>query len=370
MLFLGCGKPAGETPGVAVQPASVKPLPARELTLAELREQIDRILEFTEHGRVMSLEKHAAWQLLHGVLAFGPKFEILSGDQMVVALDWVFDGKPMRGWTLTSTPQGVKAEIEPGKLGQGHDDQWLAIISQWPVPKARPIIVDGQEHRLADLVNRTMYDCWEGKEASWTIIALSTHLPSIDMTWTARDGQQWTVEKLVSMEAGPVYEDESAQETINMSACGGTHRMIGLAIARNNYRHQHTDDELVGGWLAAQRRIDWAVAQARANQLPSGAFSIQFFQRPANSASIDEHLAATGHILEFLSFALTKEQLEQRWVRNAVAYLCRLLERTKHIDLECGSLYHAAHGLVLYRMKVYGPRDSAPENQPRTQQSK
>ena len=45
-------------------------------------------------------------------------------------------------------------------------------------------------------------------------------------------------------------------------------------------------------------------------------------------------------------------------MRRAVGYMCRLLERTKHIDLECGALYHAAHGLVLYRAKVYGPRDS------------
>jgi hypothetical protein len=202
-----------------------------------------------------------------------------------------------------------------------------------------------------------MYKCFQGKEASWSIIALSTHLDSIDMKWTAMDGQEWNVEKLVSMEAGPIYDEAMGQQMINLGACGGTHRLIGLAIALNNYRAQHPeleDDQLVGGWAAAHRRIQWAISQARANQLPSGAFSIHFFQRAANSASIDEHLAATGHTLEFLSFALSKEQLEQVWVRRAVAYLCRLLERTKHIDLECGSLYHAAHGLVLYRMKVYG----------------
>jgi hypothetical protein len=49
-----------------------------------------------------------------------------------------------------------------------------------------------------------------------------------------------------------------------------------------------------------------------------------------------------------------------------VAYLCRLLERTEHIDLECGSLYHAAHGLVLYRSKVYGLRSATQATRSRT----
>jgi hypothetical protein len=359
-LLAGCGSQSSDSGAVPVKTAAATARPAADPSPDQLRDHIDSVLEFTEHGRIMSLEKHAAWQLLHGVLAFGPKFEILSGKEKVVALDWVFAGKPMRGWTLTATEQGVRAEIEPGKLGQGHDDQWLAIISQWPVPRSTPVTVDGQQFRLADLVNYSMYKCYEGKEASWSIIALSTHLDSIDMTWTAMDGQEWSVEKLVSMEAGPIYNEAEGQQRINLGACGGTHRLIGLAIALNNYRHQHpdvADDQLVGGWAAANRRVTWAIEQAKNNQLPSGAFSIQFFQRPANSASIDEHLAATGHTLEFLSFALPKEEIEKPWVRRAVGYLCRLLERTKHIDLECGSLYHAAHGLVLYRMKVFGPSD-------------
>lgn len=369
--LLGCNKPA-TAPATAVQQVSIKPQPAPDPSPAALRDQIDRVLDFTEHGRVMSLEKHAAWQLLHGVLAFGPKFKIQSGDEMVVALDWVFAGKPMRGWSLVATDYGVQALIEPGKLGQGHEDQWLAIISQWPLPATREIVVDGETYRLRDMVKRSMYDCWNGKEASWSDIVTSTHVRPIDQKWTARDGKEWTVEQIVSMEAGPVYDEQYGADLINMSACGGTHRLIGLSIALNNYRNEQPevpDDKLVGGWLAAHNRIQWAVTQARNNQLPSGAFSIQYFQRPANSASIDEHLAATGHILEFLSFALPKSELEQLWVRRAAAYLCRLLERTKHIDLECGSLYHAAHGLVLYRHKVYGPRDSSPETWPRTQRS-
>jgi hypothetical protein len=274
-------------------------------------------------------------------------------------VDWVFDGKPLKGWTLTPTEHGVRAEIEAGKLGQGHDDQWLAILSQWNVPTDRPLKVAGKDYTVQDMVQRTMYDCYEGKESSWTVIALSKHLRPLDQTWTGTDKQFWTVERLMAMEAGPADDENAANEQIMNSACGGTHRLIGLAIGVNEFRDQHPGAELTGGYLAAQKRIDWAIKRAQETQLPSGAFSIAFFQRPANSANIDEHLGATGHIVEFLSFALPKERLQEPWMQKAVVYLCDLLERTRKIDLECGSLYHAAHGLVLYREKVFGPRPNA-----------
>lgn len=359
-LTAGC-ESASEEPAVAVKTTASAPVSTPSVD--ELRDMLDRTLEFTEHGRLMSLEQQAAWQLLHGVLAFGDKFEISAEGKKVAAVDWVFAGKPMKGWTLSATPQGVKAEIEPGKYGQGHDDQWLAILSQARVPVSRKIVVGGKDYRVYDMVKRSMFDCWEGKEASWTIIALSTHLDPIEQSWTARDGEDWTVERLVSMEAGGVYDDAAGEELIYRGACGGTHRLIGLSIALNNFRRQHPKRELVGGWLAAEKRINWAIEKARENQLPSGAFSVGYFFRPANSTNLDEHLSATGHTLEFLTFALPPERLKEEWVRRAVAYLCRLLDRTKHLDLECGALYHAAHGLVLYRERVFGKRpESQPEN--------
>jgi hypothetical protein len=37
-------------------------------------------------------------------------------------------------------------------------------------------------------------------------------------------------------------------------------------------------------------------------------------------------------------------------------FLCDQFKRTRPIDLECGALYHAAHGLQLYRARRFGPR--------------
>src|SRR5690606_24663592 len=66
---------------------------------------------------------------------------------------------------------------------------------------------------------------------------------------------------------------------------------------------------------------------------------------------------ATGHILEFLTAALSQDELEEPWVRRAALKVSEIFVKTKDIPLECGALYHAAHGLVLYRARIFEPLD-------------
>jgi hypothetical protein len=58
--------------------------------------------------------------------------------------------------------------------------------------------------------------------------------------------------------------------------------------------------------------------------------------------------------LEFVVMASTDEALREPWIQRAVLSLCDLIQKTKSIDMECGALYHATHGLVLYRQRLYG----------------
>ena len=39
----------------------------------------------------------------------------------------------------------------------------------------------------------------------------------------------------------------------------------------------------------------------------------------------------------------------RRWVQRAAEHMCELFRNTRDVPLECGALYHAAHGLVLFR---------------------
>ena len=56
-----------------------------------------------------------------------------------------------------------------------------------------------------------------------------------------------------------------------------------------------------------------------------------------------------GQILE----RLPVEELRQPWVMRAAACLCDLLEQAEHVPLECGALYHAIHGLDVYRKRAF-----------------
>ena len=289
---------------------------------------------------MMSLEKHAAWQLLHGVLAFGPKFEILAGDKKVVALDWVFDGKPMRGWTLTATQAGRARrdrarQARPGTRRPVAGDH-LAVAT---CPSTRPIIVGGQavhaaRHGQAHDVRLLRR---QGKQLDdhRPVDASRPHRPDVDRP--RRRGVDGRTAR-VAWKPGPIY-DEEVRPGPDHHRRLRRHAPADRPVDRAEQLPPATSRRRTHRRLArgAERASTGPIDQAKRNQLPSGAFSIAFFQRPANSANLDEHLAATGHILEFLSFALPKEQLENPWVRRAVAYLCRLLERTKHLDLECGA---------------------------------
>ena len=44
-------------------------------------------------------------------------------------------------------------------------------------------------------------------------------------TWTAGDGSEWSIEKLVEIELG---------YNLDASPCGGSHRMFGLTMARES----------------------------------------------------------------------------------------------------------------------------------------
>ncbi len=170
-------------------------------------------------------------------------------------------------------------------------------------------------------------------------------IPADDGPVDARDGQTWSIERLLRAELN---------QDLDRSACGGTHRMMGIAMALK--RHREAQGAITGVWQEADQRVQQALEATRQMQNPNGSFSVHYFERPGQSPDVTIDLGATGHILEFVTIALPPERLHEPWVVRAANYLCELLQQTQGIALECGTLYHAAHGLILYREHVFGPR--------------
>ncbi len=318
----------------------------------ELRQTLDAALRFTYTQRHLNLDQHAAWQILHGALPFGMHYKVYNGDTEVGAVQWVLDGNHMTGWTvrhgqpnLPHGRQGLKMVLESGsKTGQGHEDQWLAVLAQCELPLDQKVIFQGDEYIMEDILQQSMWDVYPDKECSWTAIALAKYLKDIDTEWKASDGRTWTLEKIVAMEA---------DQNLNQSACGGTHRLIGMTMALKRYRSEGR--ELTGGWAAADEAIRRAIDTARRFQQPDGSLSTNYFARPGTSADLALRINTSGHTLEFLALALDDNELKAPWVTHAVVALCNLFEITKSVNLECGSLYHATHGLIEYYERRFGP---------------
>ncbi|HTU26627.1 MAG TPA: ADP-ribosylation factor-directed GTPase activating protein isoform b [Pirellulales bacterium] len=322
----------------------------------ELRDRIDRAVNFGRANRHLDGDTNAAWQVVHGLLAFGKDFEIYHGGKLVPALDYLLSGGELNGWKLRKADHGVQSILEAGsKTGMGHPDQWLGYLSQSGLKLDTPLVVAGETYHVSDLLEQSEWDIYPGMEATWTLMAYSTYLP-FDAEWTARDGSQWTIERIVNMEA---------DQDVDGSPCGGTHRLYGLALALN--RHLAEGGQTIGVWKKADAKIQSAIAKAKANQQPDGSFSSQFFLRPAHSDDIDKRLGASGHTFEFLALALNNQQFLEPWYTRSLVAILDMLERTEDVELECGGLYHAMHGLELYRLRRFGPPDAPPaESTPAT----
>ena len=363
-VTLGCNSSANPSATATTPTTPVSNNPATNTDSAalpadsEILRQIDEALEYTYDHRRLSVGQtandQAAWQIVHGALAFKREFLVSDGSRDVSAVDYILAGGKMKGLDLrrgdlldeATKRYGIATVIAEDKMGQGHADQWLGYLSDCRLPLDEPIVVEGEKHTIADYIDQAKLDVHKNttQEYTWTLMALTAYYPT-DYVWKAGDGSEWTIAKLVDIELG---------QSLDSSACGGTHRMTALTMAFN--RHVAAGKPVEGTWKKLQDRIAECVDQSRKLQNSDGSLSSNYFARPGKSADLAVCMGSAGHVMEFLATALDKDGLQQPWVKRAVLDVCKTFRKTKPVDVECGALFHAAHGLVLYREKVFGPR--------------
>ena len=166
----------------------------------------------------------------------------------------------------------------------------------------------------------------------------------------AGDGSEWSIAKLVEIELG---------HSLDESPCGGTHRMTALTMAYNRHVAAGGKPTKACGRTRASGSTSASIKPARVPE-PRRLAVVELFC-PARQVGRPGRVHGLGraHVMEFLATALDKEELQEPWVKRAVLDVCKLFRKTKPVDVECGALFHAAHGLVLYREKVFGPRTFA-----------
>lgn len=317
----------------------------------QLRERIDRVIDHTLNQRRLNTKDHAAWQIVHAILAFGHDLQIEHDGQLVPALQWLLDGNTLTGWNLRPGDRGVVVPVEIGsKTGQGHPDQWLGYLSQTGVKPTDKIVVGGKDYTINDLLTQALWDLTPGMEATWTLMAVGNpNYWNLNQSWKSRNGKTWTVEELAAMEG------DETKSIIVGGSCGGTHRLYALAMAVNQklINDNLKPEQLTGGWAEADKTVQKYKSLCRDKfQNRDGTFSGHYFTRPGMVADISDQVGTTGHIFEFLVASMSDEELRQPWMVAACDRLVTLMDQASDVPLDCGGLYHAAHGLILYRDRI------------------
>lgn len=345
LVFAGCVGRIEETP------LPVSEVSTQKLTDAEWVARIDAVLDYTYLERHLNVRDHAAWQIMHGVLAYGPGFPLEVEGKVMGTVAHLQAGGAMQGWDVVpgrvideaTGERGVSTLLQLGsKAGQGHVDQWLGYMAHAGLKLEDQFLIGGETFTVRGFLEQAKWEVPRNaqQEYSWTLMTLS-QFESTEATWVAADGETWSVADLVQIEAD--YD-------LGFGPCGGCHRLTGLALICEKRRLEGLPFE--GPWAKAKERLDAGVEAAREYQNADGSFSTNYLARGGATSDLAQILGTSGHVIEFLAIHLPDDRLREPWVERAVEQMASVFDKTRGFDLECGALYHAAHGLVLYRNRL------------------
>jgi hypothetical protein len=329
-------------------PAPETPAPSAPATVDPLAAQVDEAIRVNAH-RFLETDVQTPWQIIHGLLAYRRDYQVKEHGKKVNCLEWIASGATFHGqpW-IEKTAYGAHAHPYNGHPYefQGHPCQFMACMTMCDLPLDFKFKAGGGGVvTLNDLIHGAQAEVNEREEVTWVLWFLAHYLDS-DAQWNNKDGEPWSMERLVQLEVG---------KTVTAGACGGCHGLFALAYSRNGFLA--SGRRLYGPWLEADQKVRQHIEIARNYQNPDGTFSSNSFQGPGHSDDFEKRLGTTGHILEFLDVSLTQSRLSEEWVRRAVSALSSELIEKRLDPCECGSLYHAIDGLTIYRTRVWPELD-------------
>jgi hypothetical protein len=325
------------------KPIGVPPPQSRRLE--RLRLGVSRTLAAYQR-RPLNTAQHSPWEVMHGFIAFGIPTQLRvggPGGTPVNAIGWMNTGGKCRGQVMM-VPAGDRPKALYGIGVQGHSAQYLAILAQCRVSLHSPITLQAKSYTVSDLIEEEKLSCKSGTELTFALIALAHYLHT-DAEWESRDGQTWSLPRLM---------EEEIEQQIRGAPCGGTHRLFGLSYGCQ--RRLRATGQLDGVYRRADKYVrDYQVLSLSKLQNRDGSFSTEWFKYPADREDdIDRKVQTTGHILEWLVASLDQEMLYDSRVVAAVEYLTAALAREPNRDWKIGPLGHALHALNIYQERVWG----------------
>ncbi|MBT3638245.1 MAG: hypothetical protein HN531_15015 [Opitutae bacterium] len=302
--------------------------------------RMDKAIE-KAHARPLQSDVNTPWVVMHAVVAFEKKIEVLDAKskKKINAIDYLTRSAEFEGKLIYQDVEGVPTLKTRGKgdksfLVQDHVDQFLFAYADAGIPLDHEIISrSGTKFTVADKLKFTQKGFREDQELAWTLVALATYVP-FGKKWQADSGKKYNTEDVMRL----AIQRDPRRETE-----GGPHHLYGIAYALQKYLAQ--GGKLTGTWKDAKKYLAKYVGVSKRHQQEDGAFSAAGFYRSLRPRTPRYLVSSTGHALEWMSIALSPEELTEDWVLKAIERLVTDMEKFPTEVFSDGGLYHAAHAL-------------------------
>jgi hypothetical protein len=223
------------------------------------------------------------------------------------------------------------------------------MLAQCKVSPEYPIHIGKSEFTIRDLIEAEKKTCYPKSELTFKLLALQ-HYIDLNDTWVNDQGVDWDFPRLIR---------EELAQPIRGAACGGTHRLSALSLTVK--ARIRRGEPLDGEYLRASEFVKKYQMFAFRLQNRDGSLSTSWFRGSGDEDDTDRRIKTTGHILEWLCYSLSDEELRDQRTIRAVSYLANLMYSNYDNDWEVGPRCHATHALLLYDERVFMSFDKAGE---------
>jgi len=322
--------------------------PFKMVTRSRRVESNDKLIQLCQETvevtsrRLLSTDQHTPWQMMHAFLGLRQDFQLLHNGAHVSGLDWVKQGQTFENeYWFEKTKFGGRAHPYSRPYAfEGHANQCVALLSMCGIELDQEFGTASGPITMRDMIKHAQMSVSSTDEPTWTLWALSRYLPSTAQ-WQNEKGEFWSIEKLVQSQTA---------KPMKGAPCGGTHGLFALAHARNVYLRQ--GKPLRGVWLQAEYKIRQHINTARMQTNSDGSLSSNYFRGRMYDPDFNKRMASIGHVLEFLMIALPQEELNSRWVRQAIETAANDLMNNRKAYVKCSPLYHTVNALNIYLDRV------------------
>jgi hypothetical protein len=333
----------------STEPAApvVEPPPPLTRQLVNLRSRVRSVLN-GYYRKSLNSREHDPWEVMHGMLAYGVKSRVHQGGprgELITSVGWLCYNKPCKGLTMMHVTRDGELRAKYGVGLQGHLGQLLAMLAQCHVSADYPIRVGKHEFTIHDLIEAEKKTCYPKSELTFKLLAFQYYL-DLNEKWVNDQGLQWDFPRLIR---------EELAQPIRGAACGGTHRLssLSLTVKARVRRSEPLDGEYARAAEFVQKYHQYAFRL----QNRDGSLSTAWFNGRGDESDINRRIKTTGHILEWLCYSLSDEELRDQRTIRAVTYLANLMYSNYNNEWEVGPMCHATHALLLYDERVFQPHD-------------